>query len=251
MTRICAVIPAAGRGSRLGLDCPKVLVPIDGQRRVWDILRDNLGAVAERVHIVLAPSMMADFDAVLNCEIAPDKITVSEQTTPLGMGDAIFGAEPHWRDFDSILIVWGDQVNLSEITIRNVAALCKAEKTIVLPLVECRSPYVQYDLKDGVLTGVRQSREGDQMDPVGFSDVGVFALSVANLLDCWRSFVKESVVGAQTNELNFLPFLPFLSQRCGWQLRTVIVSDPVEALGINTPEDLRVTRERFARLKQH
>ncbi len=114
---------------------------------------------------------------------------------------------------------------------------------MVLPLVECQTPYVQYDLVDGVLTHVRQSREGDVMDAVGFSDVGVFALSVPGLLDCWKQFVKESVVGAQTNELNFLPFLPFLSQHCKWNLRTVIVSDPVEALGINTPEDLQITRE--------
>lgn len=251
MSRICAVIPAAGRGSRLGLDCPKVLVPVDGQRRVWDVLRDNLSAVADQVHIVLAPSVMAQFEDVLNAEPERDKISVSEQTTPLGMGDAIFGAEPYWSGFDAVLIVWGDQVNLSQATLRDVAALCKAEKTMVLPLVECRTPYVQYDLKDGVLTGVRQSREGDVMDAVGFSDVGVFALSVADLLQCWHLFVKESVVGAQTNELNFLPFLPFLSQRCGWDLRTLIVSDPLEALGINTPEDLQVTRERFARLKQH
>lgn len=251
MSRICAVIPAAGRGSRLGLDCPKVLVPIDGQRRVWDILRDNLSAVADQIHIVLAPSVMAQFEAVLNTEAERDKISVSEQTTPLGMGDAIFGAEPYWSGFDAILIVWGDQVNLSQVTLRDVAALCKAEKTMVLPLVECRTPYVQYDMKDGVLTGVRQSREGDAMDAVGFSDVGVFALSVADLLECWHLFVKESAVGAQTNELNFLPFLPFLSQSCGWNLQTVIVSDPLEALGINTPEDLQVARDRFARLKQH
>lgn len=250
MSSICAVIPAAGRGSRLGLDCPKVLVPIDGERRVWDVLRDNLGAVADKIHIILAPSVMAQFEDVLNTESDRKKISVSEQTTPLGMGDAIFGAEPYWSSFESIIIVWGDQVNLSAATLKEVAALCQTEKTMVLPLVECPTPYVQYDLKDGILTGVRQSREGDAMDAVGYSDVGVFALSVADLLECWHMFVKESVVGAQTNELNFLPFLPFLSQRCSWNLRTVIVSDPVEALGINTPEDLQITRERFAHLKQ-
>lgn len=250
MSSICAVIPAAGRGSRLGLDCPKVLVPIDGERRVWDVLRDNLGAVTDKIHIILAPSVMAQFEDVLNTESDRKKISVSEQTTPLGMGDAIFGAEPYWSSFESIIIVWGDQVNLSAATLKEVAALCQAEKTMVLPLVECRTPYVQYDLEDGILTRVRQSREGDTMDAVGYSDVGVFALSVADLLECWHMFVKESVVGAQTNELNFLPFLPFLSQRCSWNLRTVIVSDPVEALGINTPEDLQITRERFTRLKQ-
>lgn len=251
MTRICAVIPAAGRGSRLGLDCPKILVPIEEKLTVWDVLHNSLSSVSEQIHVVLAPSAMAQFSAVLGHDPGKDKVTISEQTTPLGMGDAIFGAQSYWSVFDAILIVWGDQVNLSQATLKRVAGLCAAEKTIVLPLVECRTPYVQYDLEEGILTHVRQSREGDVMDAVGNSDVGVFALSVEGLIDCWRLFLEQNEAGAQTNEVNFLPFLPFLSNKCGWNLRTVTVEDPIEALGINTPDDLQKTRERFQRLKQH
>lgn len=250
MTRICAVIPAAGRGSRLGLDCPKILVPIEENLTVWNVLHNSLSLVSEHIHVILAPTVLAQFNEVLRSEANAERVTISAQEIPLGMGDAIFGAEPFWRDFETILIVWGDQVNLSASTLKQVAAKSSAGKTMVLPLVECKAPYVQYDLSDGVLTHVRQSREGDLMDPVGFSDVGVFALSVPGLHDCWNQFVKESVAGAQTNELNFLPFLPFLSHRCRWNLETVLVSDPVEALGINTPEDLQITRERFASLKR-
>lgn len=250
MTRICAVIPAAGRGSRLGLDCPKILVPIEENLTVWNVLHNSLSPVSERIHVILAPTVLAQFSEVLKSEANAERVTISAQEIPLGMGDAIFGAEPFWRDFETILIVWGDQVNLSADTLKQVAAKSSASKTMVLPLVECKTPYVQYDLSDGVLSQVRQSREGDLMDPVGFSDVGVFALSVAGLLDCWNQFVKESAAGAQTNELNFLPFLPFLSHRCRWNLERVLVTDPVEALGINTPEDLQRTRERFASLKR-
>lgn len=250
MTKICAVIPAAGRGSRLGLDCPKILVPIEENLTVWNVLRNSLSPVSERIHVILAPPVMAPFEQVLKSEANEARVTISAQPIPLGMGDAIFGAEPFWRDFETILIVWGDQVNLSADTLKQVAAKSSADRTMVLPLVECNNPYVQYDLSDGVLTHVRQSREGDVMDPSGFSDVGVFALSVPGLIDCWNQFVKQSTAGAQTNELNFLPFLPFLSHRCRWNLQKVLVTDPVEALGINTPEDLQITRARFASLKQ-
>ena len=250
MTRICAVIPAAGRGSRLGLDCPKILVPITEHLTVWDILRNSLSPVSECIHAILAPSALAQFAAALANEPSKGKVTTSQQETPLGMGDAIFGAQTFWSDFDAILIVWGDQVNLSKATLQRVADLCSPDRTMVLPLVECRRPYVQYDLDNGVLIHVRQSREGDIMDEVGNSDVGVFALSVKGLLDCWQRFLQESMAGAQTNEVNFLPFLPFLSKTCGWTLHTVTVEDPIEALGINTPDDLQKTRERYASLKQ-
>ncbi len=52
--------------------------------------------------LILAPSAMAQFKAVLNSEADREKLSVSKQATPLGMGDAIFGAEPYWSAFDSI-----------------------------------------------------------------------------------------------------------------------------------------------------
>jgi len=250
MTKICAVIPAAGRGSRLGLECPKILVPIEDDTTVWNILHDSLAPLTDHIHVILAPPVMAQFGQSILDAGEPGKVSISAQEVPRGMGDAIFGSHSHWSAFDSILIVWGDQVNLSKSTLESVSARCSKDETIVLPLVECNNPYVQYDLENGVLKRVRQSRERDAMDRIGFSDVGVFALSVPKLLGCWEQFVKASDVGAQTNELNFLPFLPFLSQQCRWNLRTVAVSDPVEALGINTAEDLKVTRERFSNLRR-
>jgi 2-C-methyl-D-erythritol 4-phosphate cytidylyltransferase len=56
---ICAVIPAAGQGTRLGLQIPKILLPIRDELNVWSILRDKLitnvnHIAAPLVHDVLA-----------------------------------------------------------------------------------------------------------------------------------------------------------------------------------------------------
>jgi bifunctional UDP-N-acetylglucosamine pyrophosphorylase/glucosamine-1-phosphate N-acetyltransferase len=162
------------------------------------------------------------------------------------MGDAIFGSYKFWSDYDSILIVWGDQVNLSPNTIEQVVKACQGKKTVVLPLTRQEEPYVQYDFQGERLIGVRQRREHDCMDAVGESDVGVFALSVTGVCDAWSNYLKIASVGTGTGEINFTPFLPYLSREAGWQVIPIMVSDVEEARGINTPADLEFAKSRLA-----
>jgi bifunctional UDP-N-acetylglucosamine pyrophosphorylase/glucosamine-1-phosphate N-acetyltransferase len=234
--RICAVIPAAGRGTRLGLDVPKILVPVNDQMTVWHVLRDLLLPHVEHVHVVLSPPAMELFQSVHRAEREQARISASVQEVPRGMGDAIFGSHDFWKDFDSILIVWGDQVNLSHGTVQQVVNACQEKSTVVLPLTRQETPYVQYDFEDERLMGVRQSREHDRMDQSGDSDVGAFALSVAGS------------VGSGTGEINFTPFMPYLSRQAGWRVVPIVVPDVHEARGINTPDDLEFARQRLAGL---
>ncbi|MFD2357171.1 hypothetical protein ACFSTC_59790 [Nonomuraea ferruginea] len=53
--------------------------------------------------------------------------------------------------------------------------------------------------------------------------------------------------GAATGEVNFLPFLPYLSQVRGRPVTVVPVTDPSEARGVNTPDDLDFARQAFQR----
>jgi bifunctional UDP-N-acetylglucosamine pyrophosphorylase/glucosamine-1-phosphate N-acetyltransferase len=94
---------------------------------------------------------------------------------------------------------------------------------------------------------VRASREGDQCRPGGLSDVGVFCLSTAGLLSAWTGYRSDAVPGTATGEVNFLPFLPYLSQGHGWPVTIVPVADPAEARGINTSSDLEFARQAFRR----
>ena len=161
------------------------------------------------------------------------------------MGDAIFGARPSWKNFDAILIVWGDQVFVSEDTLRRaLAALVSREHQAVLPVTRMADPYVEYVFDRKRLTKVLQSREGDQTTPNGFSDVGTFLLATQGLAAAWNDYLSKAARGSQTGEINFLPFLPFLSAR-GWTFTPLEVADPTEARGINTPEDLSFFRERY------
>ncbi len=123
--KLCALVPAAGRGTRLGADVPKVFVPLSDQVTIWNVLHDALVPVAERIVLVLSPEGHAYVEKNRTTFRAGsfDKTELALQPEPRGMGDAIFGAANLWREVDELLIVWGDQVNLSQKPLEACLAL--------------------------------------------------------------------------------------------------------------------------------
>jgi len=237
--KVCAVIPAAGKGSRLGTTGPKILTPLNDDETIWSVLHARLAPLVDHIHLVLSPEGTQAFPAL------PPRVSSSIQPRPIGMGDAIFGAHPSWERYDAILIVWGDQVFVSTDTLsRTLAALTSADRQAVLPLTRMADPYVEYVFEGTKLTTVLQSREGDRTTPGGCSDVGTFLLGTAGLTQAWDAYLSKAAQGGRTGEINFLPFLPFLSG-WGWTITPLEVADATEARGINTPEDLSFFRKLY------
>lgn len=233
---ICAVIPAAGRGTRLGARLPKILTPLSGDRTIWSILQVKLSPLVDHIHVTLSPDGAAVFPH------QPAAVSISIQPEPLGMGDAVFRGHDVWSRFDSVLVIWGDQVFVSSDTLsRAIAALNPAPRHAVLPVTRLETPYVEYRFEDGRLTRVLQSREGDTCAARGYGDVGTFLLNTQELRSAWEAYLPVSERGVATGEINFLPFLPFLSAR-GWSILPLEIADGIEARGINTPEDLAFFR---------
>jgi bifunctional UDP-N-acetylglucosamine pyrophosphorylase/glucosamine-1-phosphate N-acetyltransferase len=103
----------------------------------------------------------------------------------------------------------------------------------------------EYDFDGERLVRVRQTREGDRTDPGGRSDAGLFGLPVANLCSDWDAFSQQAASGAATGEVNFLPFLPYLSCERARPVEIVMLEDADEARGVNTPDDLAFARAKL------
>jgi bifunctional N-acetylglucosamine-1-phosphate-uridyltransferase/glucosamine-1-phosphate-acetyltransferase GlmU-like protein len=237
--RICAVVPAAGRGSRLGGDRPKILSALGNGRSILSVLSHKLLAVANQINLIVSPDGAGPIAEAVEREGLKDQISLSVQPEPIGMGDAIFRGYPVWSRAHTILVVWGDQVFVSLATLRRTCALhAEHDKTLALPLVAMRQPYVAYLFgANDRLIAVRQTREGEMCAAGGFGDIGTFVLSVDGLRDRWCEYLRASCVGGATGEINFLPFLLYLSAH-QWKVRRFTITDEREARGINTPEDL-------------
>ena len=81
------------------------------------------------------------------------------------------------------------------------------------------------------------------MPETGESDMGLFALSSATYFDRLPAYAHNVEVGRATGERNFLPFIPWLART--ETVTTFPAEDPIEAVGINTPQELALVEQYF------
>lgn len=165
-----------------------------------------------------------------------DQVRIAVQTSPAGSADAVRVAVDLIPDDEPCVLVWGDQVGVSQRTVgRVVAALGNGFSGVVLPLAEVETPYVWYSVDDGVVS-VGRRRDGDISPDWGMSDVGTFGF-LAGRVRPWLEFD-----GSQTTqrEPDFVYVVPRLAASHG--LRIIKVRDAMETLGVNDPSDLERAR---------
>ena len=234
------IIPAAGAGTRLQSATPKVLAPVNG-RAMIEHLFDRYSNAVQRFVLVVHPSFEAEVKRHVT-QLAPSlDVQFATQEKPTGMLDAIMLASDAAQAHAAarVWITWCDQIGVHPHTVATLARLSHehAGAPAILPTSRQVSPYIHLDRDaEGRITGIRQRREGDDMPPVGESDMGLFSLSPEAYYDLLPRFGGEAVQASATGERNFLPFLPWLAQR-GHAVLTFPSTSELEAIGINTPDD--------------
>jgi len=228
-----AVIPAAGRGSRLGFHRPKILYPVAG-RMILEWMLDFLGPNYSRLIFVLSPDGAQEVTAELE-KLVPGRFEVTIQEIPTGMGAAVELALPHVRT-EHMTVVWGDQVTLQRDSVETCQQLHAGplQPDLTCPTVLRDQPYIHFERNpEGYISSVRQAREGDSMPPQGESDTGFFCFRTASLKEMLPRVRRTA--GEGTGEFNLLPVIPLMAQ-CGMVL-TPRVMRLEETMGINSAED--------------
>jgi bifunctional N-acetylglucosamine-1-phosphate-uridyltransferase/glucosamine-1-phosphate-acetyltransferase GlmU-like protein len=228
------VIPAAGRGSRLGSDAPKVLAPVAG-RPMLDWLLDLYLDRVEAMTLVVQPSARDLVVQALRARAAHAQVAVQE--SPTGMLDAVgIGIEATGlRAGARVWVTWCDQVAVLPATLDRLARE-EAATAICFPTILQSPPYIHFERDaDQRIVKVLQRRDGDPMPVTGESDMGLFSLSAAAARDKLQVFSAAAAASPNTGERNFLPFIPWLAATD--VVRTFPASHSIEAVGINTPED--------------
>lgn len=234
------VVPAAGRGSRLGGSMPKVMVPVNG-RPMLDYILDRYRELADVVMLVLHPDSADQVRKHLKHREQAVELLFQEQ--PTGMLDAMLipVSRIAQTNPDEVWITWCDQVAVSEGTVQRLgqAMVTRPEPDLTFPTVTTIPPYIHFARDEsGRIVRVLQRREGDAMPEAGEGDIGLFALTRRAYLESLPAFAGAAGSGTGTGERNFLPFIPWLAQRA--LVRTIPATTPIEAIGINTPEDLEL-----------
>jgi bifunctional N-acetylglucosamine-1-phosphate-uridyltransferase/glucosamine-1-phosphate-acetyltransferase GlmU-like protein len=205
-----------------------------------DWLLDLYRGVVDRAIVVVHPSFADQIRTYGETTGAPLEYQVQE--APTGMLDAILCATQAVASSDAsrILITWCDQVAIHPQTVERLMKLSDTQPgtAVVMPTAQQSDPYIHLERDTtGRIVRVLHRREGDRLPPVGESDMGLFSLSRHAFLTDLASFAASAGTGGGTGERNFLPFLPWIAAR--EEIVTFPCVDAIEAVGVNTPEELQ------------
>jgi bifunctional UDP-N-acetylglucosamine pyrophosphorylase/glucosamine-1-phosphate N-acetyltransferase len=237
------IVPAAGAGTRLGMSVPKLLVPVDGVPMISRVL-GLYADLASRAVIVVQPAALPDVRQGITKTPMPVDFVAQEQ--PTGMLDAILLAAPfveRWRP-NRVWITWCDQIALLPTTLEKLRDVDDAVPAPALALATCRTrdPYVHLQRdSSGRITRVLHRREGDDLPDIGESDAGLFDLSLTAFSNELPAYAARPQIGKRTGERNFVPFVAWMAER--GPVAAVACSEPEEAVGINTPDELKRIEE--------
>ena len=243
------VIPAAGKGTRLGYEFPKILYPILG-KTVLQHLINLFHEFCSSFVVVASPNgaqeIQKEFESC--CQSTDFRIVI--QAEPKGMAHAV------WQARDSIetpntVVVWGDQICLRDETISSTLAYHQSDTANVLtfPTVMKKNPYIHFHRdKTGKIIKVLQKRENEIKTEVGENDCGFFCFSTNSLFDLLKnSLSSPDNLGSQTKEINLLQLFPQFEMIDG-QVNTLRIAHLEETFGINTVEDA-MTSESILRIR--
>jgi bifunctional N-acetylglucosamine-1-phosphate-uridyltransferase/glucosamine-1-phosphate-acetyltransferase GlmU-like protein len=236
-SRWTVLIPAAGRGTRLAYEKPKILFPVGGVS-ILERLVDLLKPLCDRFVFVLSPDGTAEVTPQIQLLLG-EQGSVAIQETPRGMADAVASGLAAVRT-EYVVIVWGDQVALKRASLEFCMRLIEGPATpqAVCPTLLRQKPYIHFE-RDArqTITQVLQQREGDVLPAEGESDSGVFFFCVDALRQSMDELLLDPrALGRETTEVNFLPIFPLLDAMPGRLITARIMSEE-ESVGVNTKAD--------------
>jgi bifunctional UDP-N-acetylglucosamine pyrophosphorylase/glucosamine-1-phosphate N-acetyltransferase len=120
--RLAVIVLAAGMGTRMKSDLPKVMHPLAGRPMIRHLIETVQGLSPQEVVVVVGPGM----DCVSE-EVAPLRTVV--QADRLGTGHAVAQARAALADFDGdVLVVFGDTPLITRDTLRRMLAERRSPK---------------------------------------------------------------------------------------------------------------------------
>ena len=157
MTKLSVVILAAGKGTRMYSDLPKVLHKIAGKPMIKHVIDTAKQLNAAQIHLIYGHG--AD---LLKQRLADEPVNWVFQAEQLGTGHAMQQAAPFFADDENILMLYGDAPLITTETLRKLIA-AKPEKGIALLTVNLENPtgYGRIIRQDGNVTAIVEQKDAN------------------------------------------------------------------------------------------
>ena len=237
-----AIVLAAGKGTRMKSDLPKVLHRI-GNRAMVDHVLDRVAEVGiERVAVVVGTGAERVTEAV-------SPVRTAVQDPPLGTAHAVLAARDFLDGFDGdVLILFGDTPLLTAGTIRHMLDLRRSPADPAVVVLGFRpADTAEYGrlIVDGAgrLQAIVEHRDADEETRrIEFCNAGITAVDGRRLLSLLEAVGNDNAKG----EFSLTDIVEIARSR-GLDCAVTEVADPDEVMGVNSRAELAVAEGVFQR----
>lgn len=233
------IVLAAGKGTRMKSDLPKVLHPIAGAPMLIHAI--GAGAVLEPEHVVVVAGHGAE--AVEAAARAHDeRIAIVLQKEQLGTAHAVAQAAPVLNGFEGdAIVLYGDTPFIRPETLEAMAEARKQHDVVVLGF-EAADPgrYGRLVMEGDTLAEIVEFKDAsDEIRSITFCNSGVISASSKLLFDLISSVGNENASGEF-----YLTDIVAVARARGLSA-TAIACDEAETLGVNSRTDLALAEASF------
>jgi bifunctional UDP-N-acetylglucosamine pyrophosphorylase/glucosamine-1-phosphate N-acetyltransferase len=241
---VAAVILAAGKGTRMKSDLPKVLHPVAGRPMIGHVLAAAAALKPAKCVVVVGP----DMDAVA-AAAAPHPTAV--QTERLGTADAVRMAQAALTDFrkGTVLILFGDTPLITADTLRRMLDARAAGASVVVLGFRPDDPagYGRLLLdRVGALAAIVEDRDAtEEQRAVDLCNGGVMAVDAAKLFSLIERVGKNNAKGEY-----YLTDIIGLAKADGLSC-TVVEADADEVMGVDSRAALARAEAAWQKARRH
>ena len=233
--KFCALILAAGKGTRMKSDLAKVLHVLEGKPLLHYSLAAARSAGAEKIVVIIGHQAQTVREL-----FADSGVVFIEQNPQLGTGHAVLQAKDVLSDYHGLtVILCGDVPLLKASTIKELIENHTKSKALLTVLTTYPSEPKGYgrvvkDVQGNVLKIVEERDASAVEKNIGEINTGIYCADTPFLF---------TALGKITNNNNqreyYLTDIVEIACREGLKVRSHIAPDYVEVMGINTPEELQ------------
>ena len=233
---LAIVILAAGKGTRMKSDLPKVMHRIAGRPMISWLVEVAESLSPKKIVVVTAPGM----DDVA-AAVAPHQIAI--QHTQRGTGDAVKPALPFLKDFKGkVLILLGDEPFLDKNVLEEMIGWNGLSVMAVRPL-SAKGLGRMIANEDGTLDRIVEDRDATpEQKEIRLCNAGNFCVPASHL----GKWLDQLQANNAQNEF-YLTDIPKIAERDGY-LTYVVETDVQWVWGINTRAEL-AEHERMAQVR--
>lgn len=242
------VILAAGKGTRMNSDLPKALVPVNGKPMIFYILETIFASGLDKEPIVV---VSPDNEEIIKLALKDYPLRYAIQKEQLGSGHALKSAKDLIKpETKKIFVVYCDHPFLKRESLL-AAATAPVESVLVmttkLPNFSGWHQNFKHwgrfirDSAGNILEIIEFKDATDEQREIKEVNPGIMVFANDWL---WENIEKISNNNAQKEY--YLTTLPGLATAAGYQISSIPI-EPLEALGVNSQEELSLAEEAAAK----